>query len=205
MKYKTKQSGFSLVETLVAITILLIVIVGPMTIVSSASRSTSFASEQVTAFFLAQEGAEQVEKVRNDLLLEFFVNANSGNDPWADFTRTTAGGFFRLCYYDPNTNTNPNGCAFYVNPSGAPNTPVSCTTLSDCNIYLDTTPPTSRSPYTLVTSGNTATQFTRQMILQRMNANEVKVTSRVTWRSGSVREDQVVNVETRLFNLYESN
>ena len=53
-----KQKGFSLVETLVAISILLIVIVGPMTISMSTAKSSSFASEQVQAFFLAQEGLE---------------------------------------------------------------------------------------------------------------------------------------------------
>lgn len=73
MIHYSKQSGFSLVETLVAITILLVVIIGPMTISSSAAKSTSFASEQVTAFFLAQEGAELIEKARNDLLLEHFL------------------------------------------------------------------------------------------------------------------------------------
>lgn len=201
MIHNTKQSGFSLVETLVAITILLIVIVGPMTIVSSAARSTSFASEQVTAFFLAQEGAELVEKVRNDLLLQYFVNANTGNDPWADFTRTASGGVFRDCY---NT-VNQNGCSFDVGPTGSPSNIISCSDLLACNIRLDTTAPISRSTYTLIVSGNTPTQFTRQIILEQMNLNEVKVTSRVTWRSGSVREDQIVNVETRLFNLYETN
>lgn len=204
MIHSTKQSGFSLVETLVAITILLIVIVGPMTIVSSAARSTSFASEQVTAFFLAQEGAELVEKMRNDLLLQYFVNANTGNDPWADFTRTSAGGFFQTCY----KNVNQNGCAFYVGPTGTPSTPVSCSTLSNCSVYLDNTTADLRSRYTHSSnppSWFVPTQFTRQIILEQMNLNEVKVTSKVTWRSGSVREDQVVNVETRLFNLYETN
>jgi prepilin-type N-terminal cleavage/methylation domain-containing protein len=209
MKYITKQSGFSLVETLVAITILLIVIVGPMTIVSSAARSTSFASEQVTAFFLAQEGAELVEKARNDLLLEYFANANPGNDPWADFTNITTTGFFRRCYRNPSTNpiTNPNGCAFDVSPVGKLNPPISCNTIADCNLFLNTSTSVSRSRYSLNRTGNASTQFTRQIILERSAAypNEVKVTSRVTWRSGSVREDQVVNVETRLFNLYESN
>lgn len=214
MIHNTKQSGFSLVETLVAITILLIVIVGPMTIVSSAARSTSFASEQVTAFFLAQEGAELVEKVRNDLLLEYFADSNpdpniftSANpDPWADFTRTSAGGFFQTCY----KNVNQNGCAFYIGPTGTLSTPVSCSTLSNCSVYLDNTTADLRSRYIHSTNPPSwlqPTQFTRQIILEQVpgNPNEVKVTSKVTWRSGSVREDQVVNVETRLFNLYETN
>jgi prepilin-type N-terminal cleavage/methylation domain-containing protein len=53
-----QQSGFSLVETLVAISLLLIMIVGPMAISAKTAKSTSFASEQVQAFFLAQEGLD---------------------------------------------------------------------------------------------------------------------------------------------------
>jgi prepilin-type N-terminal cleavage/methylation domain-containing protein len=195
MRYTTKQSGFSLVETLVAITILLIVIIGPMTISSSAARSTSFASEQVTAFFLAQEGAELVEKARNELLLENFVNNNP--NPWSDFTDQN--GAFQQCY-------TVSGCGLYINTntSGSLSSPQSCSSLANCSIYLDTSTAVSRSRYTHVASGNTLTSFTRVIFLERMNANEVKVTSTVTWRSGSVREDQIVSVETRLFNLYES-
>ena len=87
--YQQKQSGFSLVETLVAISILLIVIVGPMTISMQSAKSSSFASEQVQAFFLAQEGLELAEKARDDLLLrsELF----DGNPPsylsWGTFLR----------------------------------------------------------------------------------------------------------------------
>ena len=40
MFYQNKQSGFSLVETLVAISVLLIVVVGPMTISMRTAKST---------------------------------------------------------------------------------------------------------------------------------------------------------------------
>jgi len=68
-----KQAGFSLVETLVSISILLLVIVGPMTITSRTAKSATFASEQVQAFFLAQEGVELAQKARSDLVLRKFL------------------------------------------------------------------------------------------------------------------------------------
>ena len=40
-----------------------------MTISMQSAKSSSFASEQVQAFFLAQEGLELAEKARDDLLL----------------------------------------------------------------------------------------------------------------------------------------
>ena len=85
MKYKHSQSGFSLVETLVAITILLIIIVGPMTITSQSARSTSFSSEQVVAFFLAQEGLELMQKERDEYYNLHFRNETANPTPWSDF------------------------------------------------------------------------------------------------------------------------
>lgn len=200
MIHYSKQSGFSLVETLVAITILLVVIIGPMTISSSAAKSTSFASEQVTAFFLAQEGAELIEKARNDLLLEHFSGSNP--DPWADFTRTGTGGVYRLCY---NT-VSASGCNLSINPNstGTLTTPGSCSNAENCVINLDAESSSLRSKFTAAGSG-TATIYSRSIRLQAVSANEVSVTSIVTWRSGFSRESQEVRVQTSLFNIYENN
>lgn len=196
MRIHTTQSAFSLVETLVAISILLLVMVGPMTISSSAAKSTSFSSEQVTAFFLAQEGAELVQKARDDLQLTYFAGVNP--DAWADFTRTAAGGLYRLCY----TNINPNGCDITINTdsTGTISSPVDCSTLTNCNLYFGNS--SARSRYDHANSTNTITPFTRRIYLENVNANEVKVISRVTWRTGSLRSEQKAEVETRLFNTY---
>jgi prepilin-type N-terminal cleavage/methylation domain-containing protein len=197
MRYSSKKSGFSLVETLVAITILLIVIIGPMTISSSAAKSTSFASEQVTAFFLAQEGAELMEKARNDLLLEHFSGANS--DPWADFTRTVNPGPYRQCY-------TTNGCNLSISATanGALSSPASCSGQDSCKVHLDQENGSLRSKFTPGTTG-TPTIYSRNIRLQQVSANEVSVTSIVTWRSGFSRESQEVRVQTSLFNIYENN
>ncbi|NCO61881.1 prepilin-type N-terminal cleavage/methylation domain-containing protein, partial [Candidatus Kaiserbacteria bacterium] len=89
MKNFSKQHGFSLVEVLVAITLLLLIVTGPMKIITDANHSTAFASEQVTAFFLAQEGLELAQKGRDDLMLQYFDKQfnNNGNmvNPWAKF------------------------------------------------------------------------------------------------------------------------
>lgn len=197
MRYAPQQSGFSLVETLVAITILLIVIIGPMSISSSAAKSTSFASEQVTAFFLAQEGAELIEKARNDLLLEHFSGSNP--DPWADFTRTVNPGLYRQCY-------TANGCNFSINADGTGTltAPASCSGQDGCKVNLDAENSSLRSRFTPGTTG-TPTLYSRNIRLQIVSANEVSVTSVVTWRSGFSRDDQQVTVQTSLFNIYATN
>lgn len=191
MKYKTSQSGFSLIETLVAITILLIVMIGPMTISSTAAKGTSFSSEQVTAFLLAQEGAELAQKVRDDLQLVYFSGTN--NNPWATLTNTN--GTYRSCF-------EATGCGMGVNTDQAGTIDIHrCNETSSCYLSLDTTTPGIRARYTHDTAGE-VTPYKRVVIFQNISANEVKVISRVTWRTGSIKQEQKVEVETRLFNIY---
>jgi prepilin-type N-terminal cleavage/methylation domain-containing protein len=194
MKYHTTQSGFSLIETLVAISILLIVMIGPMTISSSAARSTSFSSEQVTAFFLAQEGAELSQKIRDDLLLTYFAGANP--DPWADFTTTNA--TYQNCYNASR------GCGLTIDTvqTGTVSITKCGRSQTACALYLDTTTSNLRSRFTHTAGTNKETPFTRKIYFTSVNANEVKVISRVTWRSGNLRQEQKVEVETQLFNVY---
>lgn len=193
------QSGFSLVETLVAITILLIVIVGPMTITSSSATSTSFASEQVVAFFLAQEGAELAQKARDDIVLQGFV---TGANPapyatfWEEFSDETAGGMYEDCF-------SGNGCSLEISEltDGAIESPSACTG-TNCVLYYDSSTSDVRSRYTHTSLGNTVTDFTRTIFFTNVNAREVEVISRVEWFNGSVEVSQQVEVETYLFDVY---
>ena len=196
MRYHTTQSGFSLIETLVAISILLIVMIGPMTISSSAARSTSFSSEQVTAFFLAQEGAELAQKIRDDLILTHTLFNGTNPNPWADFTTTNT--TYQNCYNASR------GCGLTIGTVQTGTVSIiNCgSSQIACALYLDTTTNNLRSRFTHTVGTNKSTLFTRKIYFTRVNANEVKVISRVTWRSGNLRQEQKVEVETQLFNVY---
>ena len=198
--YSYLTAGFSLVEVLVAISILLIAITGPMKILTNANRSTAFASEQVNAWFLAQEGLELVQKGRDDLLLGYFfrqINAGVGGQasPFAQF-RTNYAACFAV-----------SKCGVMIN-STAGSVNIRACTATACRLYTDTSP-TVRPVY-LHTAAPTPTQtvslFTRmiQMSVDPNNANEIIVTSTVSWRTGSFIADQQVQVVTRLFNIYDT-
>ncbi len=197
IKYQP-QSGFSLVETLVAITILLIVIVGPIAIVSSASNSAMFASDQVTAFLLAQEGAELAQKVRDDLVLAKFNNSGAPN-PWTTFTNTAIGGTYRNCFVEVNSS----GCGLEIGDAntGTLDTIQNCATSPNCRLYYSGDN-NERSFFTYNQTGNSATIFTRVITFQNISTQEVRVVSRVTWFSGISRNAREVEVETYLFNVY---
>ncbi|MCA9356706.1 type II secretion system protein [Candidatus Nomurabacteria bacterium] len=195
-KLNLKNSGFSLVETLVAVSILLIVIVSPMSISSKAANSTSFSSEQVAAFFLAQEGVEIAQKARDDLLLKNFTPPLLPQTAWNNFTNTS--GTFSPCY-------NSNGCGLelYTNNVGGVKAPVSCgSTGAACNLYYNDS--NGRSRYTYTTANATKTIYTRVITFQKIGTGSVLVKSRVYWRAGSRRDVQEAVVETYLFNIFGS-
>lgn len=74
--YKQKE-GFSLVETLVAITVLLIAIMAPLTLASNSLTASAVAKEQFVASFLAQEGIELIRQQRDNSML-------NGDPGWLD-------------------------------------------------------------------------------------------------------------------------
>ncbi len=101
MKFKIQNSkfksgaGFTLVETLVAITILLLAVTGPLTIAARSLNSANFSQDQITAFYLAQEGVEAVRNIRDK-------NAIAGQS-WLAGLENCLGG--SSCYIDSTNNT----------------------------------------------------------------------------------------------------
>lgn len=63
------DAGFTLIETLVAISLLSIAITAPMSLTSQSLSSAYYARDQITAYNLAQEGLEAVRAVRDGQIL----------------------------------------------------------------------------------------------------------------------------------------
>ncbi|HMP67536.1 MAG TPA: prepilin-type N-terminal cleavage/methylation domain-containing protein [Candidatus Paceibacterota bacterium] len=77
------KSGFTMVETLVAIFILLISITGPMAIAQSGLRAAYLSRDQTTAFYLAQDAIEYIKNLRDNNFIKSFEDPTF-DDGWLD-------------------------------------------------------------------------------------------------------------------------
>lgn len=156
MKKHTK--AFTLIETLIAITIITIAIVGPMTAASRAIVAAQSARDQLTASYLAQEGVEYVRAIRDDAYLAGYLLGDTTN-VWDNFTSSGDLGDCLLA-----------GCALgaLVHTDSV----LTTTVLTPCS--EDGCP---RAPITL---GGTGTEFTRTIHLD-VSASDARVTSEVSW------------------------
>jgi prepilin-type N-terminal cleavage/methylation domain-containing protein len=206
MTYSHSQSAFSLVEVLVAITILLLVVVTPMTIMTRINNSTASANEQFVAYFLAQEGLELVQRQRDNLFLEHYRGVlyhpphPKVDDPINLFRTSTT---FTHCYHT-------DGCGLYIDNAGSViATAANCSNSSslNCRLYKRDT---ERSRYVHINTGTSITPYTRRIRITEGatvagKISEFKVTSTVEWRTGSLIAGQKVELVTYLANTYDTN
>ena len=156
------RAGFTLIETLVAISILLIAIVGPISLIGDALHRIYYAKDEMIAINLAQEGIEVARRVRDTNMLGGGTSpgnwlADLGNGDYIIDAGNIAGA--------PGAFLVPCGvCA------GLPQT-----------VYFHTATDLYRQG-----SVYDSTQFSRVVTISSagLGANERKVTSTVTWRTG---------------------
>jgi prepilin-type N-terminal cleavage/methylation domain-containing protein len=74
----TVNSGFTLVETMVAISILTVAIIAPMALTTQSLSSAYYARDQITAFHLAQEAIESVRYARDSNILKNALGTPGG-------------------------------------------------------------------------------------------------------------------------------
>ena len=126
------SSGFTLVETLVAIAILMIAIAGPLTVAEKGLSASIYARDQLMASYLAQDAMESIKNIVDS-------NELAGN-PWLSSLSNYNCTSSSLCTIDttvsPPTITTcggPTCTSLYLSPSGytmtggSPNVPANFT------------------------------------------------------------------------------
>jgi len=106
-KFKNLNSGFTLLEALVAVSILMVAVVAPMTVAQKGLSSATYSKSQMIASYLAQDAIEYIKNVRDQVSIR---NSFDWNGLWG------AGGFFELCQspYLCKIDTNASGGAGLV-------------------------------------------------------------------------------------------
>lgn len=164
-------AGFTLVETLVAVALLLTVIVGPLSIAQKGLQTASHAGDQVTAIYLAQEGIEHIQMLRDnvalDNYLDYIVNGSNGNG------NTTE-------WYDdlPAACKNAPGCD--VNYGGVPGYK-NCATAGECNLEILSAPTTRVYGYGV----GTPSPYTRTIFVGNATNGGYPVTVKVSWAANA--------------------
>lgn len=171
------KKGFTLVEALVALSILIVGIISGFILVTKALYNVTIIQDRLTASFLAQEGIELVRQIRDT---NYFKKLNGGIDSWDDGLNN--GDNIVIV----NTNTGSVTLRLFSDPSYDP--------------YLYYHPITGLYDHD---SSGSKTSFQRVINISPVNNDEIKVQSIVTWKSrnisfeigkgGIVAEDHLFN------------
>ncbi|MCX6702245.1 MAG: type II secretion system protein [Candidatus Zambryskibacteria bacterium] len=161
---KFKKAGFTLVETLVAVSILSISIAATFTAVQNGIQNSTVAKDQTTAFYLAQEAIEYIKNLRDQNALN---SINGGANKWLtglSDVGTDPCYFGKVCRIDSPAQTT-----------------VYCGAAFDACPVLNQDSSTGLFGYT---AGWTPTIFKREIQFRQIVADrEVEVTIRMSWTS----------------------
>ena len=185
LKQKNKKSGFTLVETLVAVFILSLSIITMMTVLSSGISDTNYAKQKITATYLAQEGIEYMRNIRDDYVLYPTMNPSL---TWSSFKNMVISKCENGCGFDNNN------ADFTVTNQGFI---LQCFLLYSCKLYVND------GNYYYSANQGTDSGFRRVITADKIGDDEIKITSTVFWNQGS--GEKSVSFSENLFNWTNPN
>jgi type II secretory pathway pseudopilin PulG len=166
-----KNRGFTIIETLVAVTILMIAIAGPLTVANKAYRAALDARNQMIGLNLAQEEMEYIKNLKDNFSIKYknwfgllYNNCNIDGSRVCIIDTESYSGNYRDSLYIPQSKSSPctDSCKLYVNNYG----------------------------YAYDTAG-AGTPFVRYFYLKNASSglsySEYLVTVVVSWKTGTMR------------------
>lgn len=205
MKYPKRHiAGFSLIEAIVSITLLVVAITGPLALSSQSLRASREAKNELEAVHLAEEGIEIVRSVRDN-------NSSKETDLAGNPTGWLKGivkltGASDICEA-------PIGCSVDSTSHQGSSEVWGNTTLKKCqsatncpaaNLYKNTTTGIYRQSSAVLTSPDVwqKSDYTRRVTVSVIDSSKkARVTSVVTYKSVS-GETRTITASTELYNWF---
>ncbi len=186
-----RSGGFTLIESLVAISIFSLAAVTLMISLGQGLSDTGYVKKKMTAEYLAQEGIEYVRNMRDTYALYTSPSSAGWNNFNSNLTDASACQGANGCFFNAdNLNFNDNTQPIIDVPLTA------CSSSSCPNGALLFNPNTGKYGFSGSPSG-----FTRKITITQPGANETKVFSTVSWTQGSGTRS--VTFSENLFNWIE--
>jgi Tfp pilus assembly protein PilV len=168
-----RERGFTIIETLVAISVLMIAVAGPLVVASKGLFGADLARDQMVAAYLAEESMEAVKNIRDN-------NIYNGSD-WLSGLSTC-------------TQTTP--CDASSLDGASSNPTVSSCASGGCTVYKEST------GLGHISTGATATIYTRKFYVHNASSvascssgDECGVTVEVYWNEGAIPYSIVLTSE----------
>ena len=184
---RNRQSGFTVLESIVAIFVLSLSISGVFSAIQRSLSQSIISRDEVRAFYLAQEAVELVRNKRDINYLTRIVNGSSVS--WLDGITTGAGScpVGNVCRIDANV--------------ALANSIVNCGSVWDScpeNLRQDSSgaSPTYKYGHN---AGWNVTNFKREIKFEAINADEIAMIVQITWTKGAIITKQF-KIRTHLLN-----
>jgi len=171
------NKGFTLVELLITITVILVGLVGTFTAVQQGITTIDYARSRLTASLLAQEGVEIVKNIRDTNLLEgrsVSIDWHEGLDP-EDYTPGATSKVYEVEYED-------------IEDLASSFTTLGC----DPCIFDDLRFLTQDNNGFYGYSGATVTRYKRMVRMEKIAENHLRLTITVYWRTRNGNRDFVL-------------
>jgi type II secretory pathway pseudopilin PulG len=180
-------TGFTLIEALVAISILMIAIASPITIAQKSLSSSMFSRDQMIANFLIQDAIEGIKNIRDQIAMN---NIGTAPDLWLnELVPCICNNGTNNCNLNDNEEIVTDSCDIdttkisygstdYINPFVGNILPIKAVYSSEDGIF---------KKFSSFDTGGTPTKFKRVIKIEKNpngdNVNEAKVKVRVFWDS----------------------
>jgi type II secretory pathway pseudopilin PulG len=177
---KKTSGAFTLVEAMVAISILAISVTAPLIIAQKGIGSAIYAKDQITAFYLAQEAVEYIRNMRD-------TNRITGASSWLNgLSLCLETGAGERCTID----------AQYTDPFTSPDAIKSCPSGLCPVLLFDST-----NILYGYGSGWTPTKFTRTVYVDnRTSSKEAAISVTISWNTNLFSPTRTFTIKEYIFN-----